>query len=105
MGLKKCYICMPSNQFIQCNYSNFNVSFDNYYSNSELSYLIFTPKSTITGTRHLGNSINEDGSINSPFAITNIQNQNGDFYIEPVCDTDVNSKPILLSVLDNVVLG
>ena len=93
-----------ANQSIQYNYSNFDVSFSNSCSNSDKSYLIFIPKSTSTGTQSLGNSINEDGPINSPFIIANIENQNGDFYIEPICDTD-GTHPILLSVLDNVVFG
>ena len=94
----------PSDQSINYNYTNFDVSFENNCFNTDKSYLIFTPKSTSTGTQHLGNSVNGDGSVNSPFAITHIDKQKGDFYIEPVCDTD-GSSPILLSVLDNVVLG
>ena len=94
-----------TNSDIKYNYSNFDVSFENSRSNSDKSYLIFTPKSTSTGTQHLGNSTNGDGSINSPFVITHIDKQSGAFYIEPICDVDGNSKPVLLSVLDNVVLG
>ena len=94
-----------SNNDIKYNYNYFDVSFQNSCSNTDKSFLIFTPKSTSTGIQHLGNSINGDGSINSPFTITHIENQNGDFYIEPICDVDGNNKPVLLSVLDNVVLG
>ena len=94
-----------TNNDIQYNYKNFDVSFENSCSNNEKSYLIFTPKANIDGKQSLGGSTNGDGSINSPFTITHIENQNGDFYIESVCDVDSNSKPVLLSVLDNVVFG
>ena len=64
--------------------------------------LICTPKFSVTGTQFLGGSVNGDGSINSPFIIANIQNQDGNFYIESSCDVDV-SNLVLLSVFDNVL--
>ena len=93
-----------SDSSIQYNYNFFDVFLENSCSNTDKSYLIFTPKSTSIGTHSLGSSINGDGSVNSPFTITHIENQNGDFYIEPICDTS-GTNPILLSALDNVVLG
>ena len=59
----------------------------------------------MTCEKVLSSFVNGDGSINSPFTINHIENQSGDFYIESVCDADGNNKPVLFSVLDNVVLG
>jgi len=49
--------------------------------------------------------VNTDGSINLAFNITDIQNQNGDFYIEPVCDVDGSGRPVLMTVCDNTILS
>jgi hypothetical protein len=89
---------------ITYDYTNFNVSFTNNCSNSGKSFAVFTPKSGITGTQELGNGTNLDGGINEPFAITSIENQNGDFYLVPYCDTDSLSRNILLTALDNTIL-
>ncbi len=85
-------------------YNNFDVTLQNSCANHDQSFLLFTPQASATGDQSLGGSTNTDNSINLPFHINNIQSQNGDFYIEPFCDTDGMGRDILVSVLDNTIL-
>jgi hypothetical protein len=89
---------------INYSYNNFDVTLQNSCANHDQSFLLFTPQASATGDQSLGGSTNTDNSINLPFHINNIQSQNGDFYIEPFCDTDGMGRDILVSVLDNTIL-
>jgi hypothetical protein len=93
-----------SNSNILFNHNAFNVTLQNSCANHDQSFLLFTPQASATGDQSLGGSTNTDNSINLPFHINNIQSQNGDFYIEPFCDTDGMGRDILVSVLDNTIL-
>jgi hypothetical protein len=91
------FTCGSSN--ISYGYNNFNVSFENDCSNHNKSFLIFTPQVSATGTQKLGS-----GSENEPFYIANIQNQNGDFYLNAECDT-VSGNAMLATILENTILS
>jgi len=68
------------------------------------SYIEFTPKSTaLTGVHLIGNSVNADTSVNSPFAINTSSLNGAPFvYLAPVCTTNAAALPILETVMEGL---
>ena len=97
------FTCGSSNTKLNFDYTNFNVEFQNNCSNSNESYLIFTPSAT--GSAELGGLYNSNGSVNDGFSVSNYNNQDGDFYLNIFCKVDQNGLSYLRTDLENVLFG